>query len=80
VQPTETQGFFREVASRRYPFQVGYTADDYLAILASQSGTRALGEVRAADFLGRVRRRLESLGWPELTATFVARLTVARRR
>lgn len=78
--PAEAERFFVETGSRRYPFRLGYTAADYLAILATQSGTRALGAARSAEFLGRVRRRLESLGWPELTATFVALLTVARRR
>jgi len=34
---------------------------------------------RRADFLSRVRTRLESLGWPDLTVTFVAFLTVGRR-
>jgi hypothetical protein len=48
--------------------------------LATQSGTHALGEVRRARFLARVRRRLESHGRPELTATVVGHLTVARRR
>jgi SAM-dependent methyltransferase len=70
---------FTEVASRRYPFQLCYSARDYLAILASQSGTHALGEARRAEFLARVGCRLESLGWPRLTATFVAYLTVGRR-
>ena len=37
------------------------------------------GQARSAGFLARVRQRLESLGWPELTATFVGYLTVARR-
>jgi hypothetical protein len=40
---------------------------------------RALGEARSAEFLARVRHRLESLGWPQLTATFVGYLTVGRR-
>ena len=57
-------GLFEEVASLRYPFQVHYSADDHLANLTTQSGTRALGEVRSTEFLTRVRRRLESLGWP----------------
>jgi hypothetical protein len=61
-------------------FQVLYSAEDYLANLATQSGTYALGEVRSAGFLARVRRRLESLGWLQLTATFVGYLTVGRRR
>jgi SAM-dependent methyltransferase len=77
--PAEAEGFFAEVASRRYPFEVRYTAEAYLAVLATQSTTRALGEARRADFLARVRRRLERHGWPELTATFVGYLVVGRR-
>ena len=53
--PAEAAPLFTEVASRRYPFQVRYSAGDYLAILATQSGTHALGEARRAEFLGRVR-------------------------
>lgn len=77
--PPEAGSLFTEVASRRYPFRLRYSAQDYLAILASQSSTHALGEARRADFLARVGCRLESLGWPRLTATFVAYLTVGRR-
>ncbi len=78
--PPAARDLFAEVAARRYPIQVRYPAADYLAILASQCGTRALGPERAADFLGRVRRRLDGLGNPVLTATFVACLTIGRRR
>jgi SAM-dependent methyltransferase len=77
--PAEAGAFFEEVASRRYPFRQVYSARDYLAILATQSSTRALGEARRADFLSRVQDRLESRGWPELTATFVAFLLMGRR-
>ena len=77
--PPEAGSFFAEVASRRYPFQLRYSSRDYLAILATQCGTHALGEARRAEFLARVGHRLESLGWPRLTATFVAYLTVGRR-
>lgn len=77
--PAEAAPFFAETARRRYPFQVGYSADDYLAILATQSDTHALGPERRADFLARVRRRLESWGLPQLTVTFVGCLTVGRR-
>lgn len=76
--PVEAVAFFEEVATSRYPFQLGYSAEDYLASLATQSGTRALGPVRSADFLSRVRHRLESLGSPRLTATFVGYLTAGR--
>lgn len=77
--PLETKSLFKEVASVRYPFQILYSAEDYLANLATQSGTHALGEARSAEFLTRVRHRLESVGWPPLTATFVGYLTVGRR-
>jgi hypothetical protein len=77
--PPEAESLFEEVASLRYPFQVRYSAEDYLANLATQSSTHALGEARSAEFLTLVRRRLESLGWPQLTATFVGYLTVGRQ-
>ena len=78
--PPEARTLFDEVASLLYPpFQVLFLAEDYLAQLATQSGTRALGEARSRDFLARVRRRLESHGWPALTATFVAFLAVGLR-
>jgi SAM-dependent methyltransferase len=77
--PSEAGRLFEEVASLRYPFQMRYSAEDYLAILATQSGTNALGAARKAEFLALVKRRLESLGWPTLTASFVGYLTVARR-
>ncbi|MFB9834231.1 class I SAM-dependent methyltransferase [Actinoallomurus acaciae] len=77
--PPEARGLFEETASLRYPFQVRYSADDHLTNLATQSGTHALGEARRAEFLARVRHRLESLGDPRLTVTFVALLTVGRR-
>jgi hypothetical protein len=64
---------------RRHGLRAGFDTDGYLANLATQSGTRALGAVRSAEFLTRVRHRLESLGWPRLTATFVGYLTVGRR-
>ncbi len=78
--PAEAAPFFQEVASLRYPFDVVYNnSRDYLDILATQSGTRALGRARSEDFLGRVRDRLHSLGSPQLTATFVGYLTIGRR-
>ncbi len=77
--PREAWSLFREVASLCYPFEVLYSAEDYLANLATQSGTRALGEARSAEFLTRVRQRLESFGWPQLTATFVGYLTAGQR-
>jgi SAM-dependent methyltransferase len=77
--PAEAGSSFEEVAARRYPpFRVVYPAGDYLAILATQSGTRRLGEPLRSEFLERVRARLDP--WPRVTATFVALLTVGRLR
>lgn len=78
--PAAARGYFTETASLRYPFQHSCTAADYLAMLATQSGTRALGPDRAAGFLARVRRRLGALGWPQLTVTLVGQLTIGVRR
>jgi hypothetical protein len=77
--PPEAGRFLEETASLRYPFHVHYSADDYLANLATQSGTRALGDVGSAEFLARVRHRLKSHGWPRLTATFVGYLMIGLR-
>ncbi|MFG3255414.1 class I SAM-dependent methyltransferase [Streptomyces sp. NPDC048172] len=78
--PPEACSSFDEVASLCHPFTVRYSSAEYLAFLATQSGTHALGAERSAEFLGRVRDRLDSLGSPRLTATFVGLLTVGRRR
>jgi SAM-dependent methyltransferase len=78
--PAGTEAGFDEAASLRYPFQKEYSAGDYLAQLATQAGTRELGPVTAARFLDLVRRRLDALGSPSLTATFVGYLTVGIRR
>ena len=78
--PAEAGALFEEVAALRYPFSLAYSAGDYLAVLATQSGTRALGEARRADFLRRVQDRLQSLDIVQLTAAFVGLLTIGRRR
>lgn len=74
--PPEALMYFEEVYAQLYPFTLAYTAEDYLANLASQSGTRELPEERRRLFLERVRARLRA--WPKLTATFVGYLTVGR--
>ena len=78
--PEEARAHFDEVASFRYPFQRSYTAAEYLAQLATQSGTWAMGPELSAEFLARVRRRLDALRSPPLTATFVGQLAIGVRR
>jgi SAM-dependent methyltransferase len=78
--PPEAAAYFDEIASLRYPFQLRFSAGDYLANLGTQSVTQTLGEPRRTEFLARVRHRLASLGLSHLTATFVGYLTIGRRR
>ena len=78
--PPEAAPYFTETAALRYPFQLQYSPEDYLANLGTQSVTQSLGEPQRTEFLTRVRHRLDSLGLPNLTATFVGCLTIGRRR
>ena len=77
--PDEARAYFDEIASFRYPLRWSCTAADYLAQLSTQSGTRAMGPARAGEFLARVRDRLDAMGSPHLTATFVGQLAIAVR-
>lgn len=61
--PPEAASFFEETASLRYPFQVRYSADDYLANLATQSGTHALGKGPKRR-LPRPRKAQAGVAWP----------------
>lgn len=78
--PAEAEPYFEQVAARRYPFHHRIPARDHLANMAIQSGTRQLGPAREAELLSRVGRRLESLGWPDLTINFVGQLVIAKLR
>ena len=78
--PPAAARYFTEIAALRYPFQLRFSAGDYLANLGTQSVTQALGEPQRTEFLTRVRHRLESLDLSHLTATFVGHLTIGRRR
>ena len=75
-----TEAGFDEAASLLYPFQKTYSAEDYLAQLVTQAGTRELCAEKAAEFLDLVRHRLDALGRPSQTATLVGFLAVAIRR
>jgi SAM-dependent methyltransferase len=78
--PPEALEHFDEVAAARYPFEVSWTVEDFVANLATQSSTRQLGEDGAREFLARVRTRLHTLGRTDLTRTLVALLTIGRLR
>jgi SAM-dependent methyltransferase len=72
-------GLFEEPAIRRHRFDVTFTADEYAANLATQSGVKRYPLEAQAELVRRVRRRVEQ-GGGTLTAHLLAVLTVARRR
>ena len=65
-----------EAASLLCPFQQTYSAEDYLVRPLTQARTGELGPEKAAHFPSLVRTRLEALGRPPRTATFVAYLAI----
>jgi protein-L-isoaspartate O-methyltransferase len=76
--PSDARILFDQVEAHRYPFSVEYSARDYLAHLRTQAVTRQLREDARHELLSRIQARLVALGWPDLTASFVGLLTVAR--
>lgn len=54
----EASGLFRNVAVRRYLWDVRYTADEYIAVLNTYSGHRALDDVTRDRLCARIRQRI----------------------
>jgi hypothetical protein len=69
-------GVFRNVAARRYAWDVVYTADEYVAVLETYSGHRALDAATRSQLYDRIRRRIQGT----VRKTYLATLNVARRR
>lgn len=75
----EASGLFRSSAVRRYLWDVTYTTDEYLAVLNTYSGHRALDEATRDRLLERIRRRIEARPGSTVRKTYLATLNVARR-
>jgi SAM-dependent methyltransferase len=75
----EESGRFRNVAVRRHTWTARYTVDEYIAVLDTYSGHRALEDERRERLYDRIRRRI--LAEPELavTKTYLTTLNVAER-
>ena len=71
-------GHFEEPVTVRRPFDLRYSALDYVANLSTQSGFRQLAADAGAELLKRVHRRIEASGGA-ITVHRLAVLTVARR-
>jgi cyclopropane fatty-acyl-phospholipid synthase-like methyltransferase len=69
---------FTEVLVRRYRFSLTLSAEDYVALLATQWTTTQLGPDLAGSFLGRVKDRLATMGVDAVTRPYIGLLTVGR--
>ena len=75
----EASGLFGAAGARRYVWDVTYTADEYIAVLDTYSGHRALAPEVRAQLYERIRRRIESRPRRTLRKTYLTTLTVATR-
>jgi SAM-dependent methyltransferase len=75
----EASGLFGSVAVRRYLWDVIYTADDYIAVLSTYSGHRALDAELRDRLYERIRDRIETRPGQKVRKTYLATLNVARR-
>lgn len=75
----EASGFFRATAARRYAWDVSYTADEYIALLNTYSGHRALDDDRRERLYDRIRRRIDARPGGTVRKTYVTTLDVAER-
>jgi SAM-dependent methyltransferase len=75
----EASGLFHDVAVRRYLWEVIYTADEYIAVLNTYSGHRALDDEARQRLFERIHRRIEARPEQKVRKTYLATLNVARR-
>jgi len=73
----EASGCFRNVAVRRYLWDVSYTADDYISVLDTYSGHRALHHETRQRLYERIHRRIEARPERQVRKTYLAILNVA---
>jgi len=76
----DASGYFRTVGVRRHVWDVSYSADEYIAVLDTYSGHRSLEESKRRDLYDRIRRRIESRPEGRIRKTYLAALTVARKK
>jgi SAM-dependent methyltransferase len=76
----EASGRFDYVGSRRYVWDQPYTADEYISLLDTYSGHRALDDDRRTELYDRIRRRIEAHPDGRVVKTYITMLNVARKR
>lgn len=75
----EASGRFRNLGAMRYLWDVIYTADEYIELLNTYSGHRALDDDRRERLLTRIHRRIEARPERNVRRTYLALLYVAER-
>ena len=75
----EASGLFASGAVRRYVWDVTYTADEYIAVLDTYSGHRALDPATREQLYDRIRRRIESRPQRAVRKTYLATINIGAR-
>ena len=75
----QASGRFGHLDARHYVWDVTYTADDYIAVLNTYSGHRALDDDRRERLLARIHRRIEARPEGTVRKTYLGMLYVAER-
>jgi SAM-dependent methyltransferase len=75
----EASGLFVRAEVRRYAWDVTYSADDYIGVLETYSGHRALDLELRERLYERIRRRIDARPGHEVRKSYLALMTVARR-
>ena len=74
-----SSGRFCNLRTRRYLWDVVYSADDYVAVLSTYSHHRALDDETRERLLERIHRRIEARPEGTVRKTYLAMLYVAER-
>jgi SAM-dependent methyltransferase len=74
----EATGLFEGIHVRRYLWETEYSADEYIALLATFSGHIAMEKSKRAHLYGEIRRRIERRAPPSVRRHWNAILHVAR--
>ena len=72
-----SSGRFHNLASRRYLWEVIYTADGYIDVLNTYSHHRALEDAARERLLERIHQRIERRPESTVRKTYLAMLYVA---
>lgn len=77
---TTDSGWFEPARFRRYPWDVEYSATEYVNLLMTYSGHRALSQPARTGLLDCVRTLIETRYGGQITKRYLTQLWTARRR